>query len=99
MGLVKLSAIAVNGTKIKANASRYKATSYGRMQTSEAELKAQIGALIEKAASTDEAERDDPELDIPAEIERRQARLEAIEAGKVRLEKRQRQTDAQRGRS
>jgi transposase len=41
MGLVKLGTIAVDGTKIKANASRHKAMSYGRMQTTEAELKAQ----------------------------------------------------------
>jgi hypothetical protein len=99
MGLVKLGTIAVDGTKIKANASRHKAMSYGRMQTMEVELKAQIAALLKKAASTDEAEKDEPDLDIPAEIERRQARLAAIEAAKARLEERQRQADAQRGRS
>ena len=75
MGLVKLGTIAVDGTKIKANASRHKAMSYGRMQTAEAELKAQIAALVKKATTTDEAERNEPDLDIPAEIERRQARL------------------------
>lgn len=99
MGLVKLGTIAVDGTKIKANASRHKAMSYGRMQTTETELKAQIAALLKKANNTDEAEKDEPDLDIPAEIERRQARLAAIEAAKARLEERQRQADAQRGRS
>jgi transposase len=99
MGLVKLGTIAVDGTKIKANASRHKAMSYARMQTSETELKAQIAALLQKAANTDEAEKNAPELDIPAELERRQARLAAIEAAKARLEERQRQSDAQRGRS
>jgi transposase len=99
MGLVKLGTIAVDGTKIKANASRHKAMSYGRMQTAEAELKAQIAALLKKASSTDEAEKDEPDLDIPAEIERRQARLAAIAAAKARLEERQRQSDAQRGRT
>ena len=54
---------------------------------------------MKKAAAADEAERDEPELDIPAEIERRQARLAAIEAAKARLEERQRQADTQRGRS
>ena len=98
MGLVKLGTIAVDGTKIKANASRHKAMSYGRMQSTEIELKAQIAALLKKASSTDEAEKDEPELDIPAELERRQARLAAIEAAKARLEERQRQADAQRGR-
>ena len=99
MGLVKLGTIAVDGTKIKANASRHKAMSYGRMQAAEVELKAQIAALVKKAASTDEAEKNEPDLDIPAEIERRQARLAAIEAAKARLEERQRQSDAQRGRT
>ena len=99
MGLVKLGTIAVDGTKIKANASRHKAMSYARMQASESELKAQIAALLNKANSTDEAEKNEPELDIPAEIERRQARLDAIAAAKARLEERQRQVDTQRGRS
>ena len=99
MGLVKLGTIAVDGTKIKANASRHKAMSYGRMQSTEAELKAQIEGLIKKAVSTDEAEKNEPELDIPAEIERRQARLAAIAAAKARLEERQRAADVQRGRS
>ena len=99
MGLVKLGTIAVDGTKIKANASRHKAMSYGRMQTTEAELKAQIVALVKKATTTDEAERNEPDLDIPAEIARRAERLAAIVAAKARLEERQRQSDAQRGRT
>jgi hypothetical protein len=99
MGLVKLGTIAVDGTKIKANASRHKAMSYGRMQITEAELKAQIAALVQKAANTDEVEKDEPDLDIPAEIERRTARLAAIEAAKARLEERQRLSDAARGRT
>ena len=99
MGLIKLGTIAVDGTKIEANASRHKAMSYGRMQSAEAELKAQIEALVQKAASTDEAEKSEPELDIPAEIVRRQERLAAIAAAKARLEERQRQADSQRGRT
>lgn len=99
MGLVKLGTIAVDGTKIKANASRHKAMSYARMHSAEIELKAQITALVQKAANTDEAEKNEPDLDIPAEIERRQARLAAIEAAKARLEERQRQADSQRGRT
>ena len=99
MGLAKLGTIAVDGTKIKANASRHKAMSYARMQSAELELKAQIEGLIQKAARTDEAEQNEPELDIPAELARRQARLVAIRAAKARLEERARQADAQRGRS
>ena len=99
MGLVKLGTIAVDGTKIKANASRHKAMSYGRMQTSELELKARIEALVQKAANTDEAEKNESDLDIPAEIARRQERLAAIAAAKARLQERQRQADTQRGRT
>ena len=99
MGLVKLGTIAVDGTKIKANASRHKAMSYGRMQTTELELKAQIAALVQKSITTDEVEKNEPDLDIPAEIERRAVRLAAIEAAKARLEERQRQSDAARGRT
>ena len=99
MGLVKLGTIAVDGTKVKANASRHKAMSYARMQSAELELKAQIAALVQKATYTDEAEKNEPDLDIPAEIERRTQRLAAIEAAKARLEERQRLSDAQRGRT
>ncbi|MBX7259922.1 MAG: transposase, partial [Candidatus Hydrogenedentes bacterium] len=54
MGLVKLGTIAVDGTKVKANASRHKAMSYERMVAAERELKAQIDALLERARRADE---------------------------------------------
>ncbi len=98
LGLVKLGTVAIDGTKIKANASRHKAMSYERMQHTEAELKAQIEALLERAGATDAAEVNEPELDIPAEIERRQDRLQAIEQARQRIEKRQREGDIERGR-
>jgi hypothetical protein len=98
-GLVKLGTIAVDGTKIKASASRHKAMSYQRMLESEAQLKQQIEALLDKARAADAAEKNEPELDIPAEIERRQARLEVIRAARERLESRQRELDAAKGRS
>ena len=99
MGLVKLGTVAIDGTKIKANASRHKAMSYERMQQSEAELKAQIDTLLERAKTTDTAEADEPDLDIPAEIERRETRLQAIAEARERLEQRQRDADIERGRS
>ena len=98
-GLVKLGTISVDGTKIKANASRHKAMSYERMQRAEVELKAQIDALLNRAKAADEAERNDPDLDVPAEIARRQERLEVIRAARERLEQRQREADTARGRS
>ena len=98
LGLVKLGTIAVDGTKLKANASRHKAMSYGRMLKAEQELKAQIQALLERARAADTAERDEPELDVPAEIARREDRLAAIAAARARLEQRQREADQARGR-
>ena len=98
MGLVKLGTIAVDGTKVKANASRHKAMSYGHMLKAEAELKAQIEALLKRAQQADEAEKNEPELDIPAEIARREARLAAIAEARQRLEQRQRDADLERGR-
>ncbi len=99
LGLVKLGTIAVDGTKVKANASRHKAMSYAHMLKTEAELKAQIAALLNKARAADEAEKNEPELDIPAEIARRQDRLDAIAAARARLQARQSEADIERGRS
>jgi transposase len=98
MRLVKLGTIAVDGTKLKANASRHKAMSYGHMLKAEAELKAQIEALLKRAQQADEAEKNEPELDIPAEIARREQRLAAIQEARRRLEQRQREAELERGR-
>ncbi len=73
--------------------------SYKRMLESEAQLTQQIAALLDKALTTDVAERNEPELDIPAEIARREERLEVIRAARERLEERQRALDAAIGRS
>ena len=97
-GLVKLGTVSIDGTKVKANASRHKAMSYDRMKKAELELKAQIDALLAKAKAADEAEKNEPELDLPAEIARREDRLAVIGAARARLEERQRQADVARGR-
>jgi len=97
-GLVKLGTIAVDGTKLRANASKHKAMSYERMQAAEIELQAQIDALLKRAAQADASEAAEPELDVPAEIARREKRLQAIRQAKERLEQRQREADVQRGR-
>lgn len=98
MGLVKPGTIAVDGTKVKANASRHKAMSYGHMLKTEAELKAQITALLNRAKAADDAEKNEPDLDVPAEIARRQDRLQAIQQARARLEQRQRESELERGR-
>jgi len=97
-GLVRLGTIAVDGTKLKANASKHKAMSYQRMQASEVQLQEQIKALLARAAQADQAEANEPEVDLPAEIARREQRLAVIRAAQARLQQRQREADAQRGR-
>jgi hypothetical protein len=72
--------------------------SYGHMLKAEAELKAQIEALLKRAQQADEADKNEPELDIPAEIARREARLAAIGEARQRLERRQREAELERGR-
>ena len=98
-GLVKLGTVAVDGTKLKANASRHKAMSYERMLKAEVELKAQIDGLLNRARAADDLEKNEPDVDIPGEIQRRADRLAAITAAKLRLQQRQQEVDAARGRN
>lgn len=90
-GLVKLGHVALDGTKIKAHASKHKALSYGRMTVTEQPLEAEIRALLEQAAQVDTAE--DAEYgrgprgdELPAELARRESRLTKIRAAKTALE-------------
>jgi len=90
-GLVKLGHVSIDGTKIKANASKHKAMSYGRMGEAEARLKAEIEALLKQAEATDTAEdaqygkgkRGD---ELPVELARRESRLKKIAQAKAELE-------------
>ena len=90
-GLVKVGRIALDGTKIQANASRHKAMSYDRMQEEEPRLQQEIAELLQQAQATDE--REDAEHgpdrrgdELPAELARRQSRLEKIREAKAALE-------------
>ncbi len=90
-GLVKLGHVAVDGTKIQANASKHKAMSYERMEEKERQLKAEVEKLLAQAAETDAAEdalygtgrRGD---ELPAELARRESRLKKIAEAKAALE-------------
>jgi transposase len=90
-GLVKLGHVSIDGSKIKANASKHKAQSYARMGETEARLKAEIEALLKQAEGVDAAEdaqygkgrRGD---ELPAELARRESRLKKIAAAKAELE-------------
>jgi transposase len=97
-GLVSLGRVGVDGTKIKANASKHKAMSYARMQEEETRLKREIAGLLKQAEAQDVADedRDGPEDrngGLPKELKRRADRLKVIEQAKARLEERQRQLD------
>ena len=94
-GLLKVGRLALDGTKVKANASRHKAMSYDRMTSEEQRLEGEIKALLEQAKSTDEAE--DAEYgsqqrgdELPEELARRERRLEKIRKAKAALEERAR---------
>ena len=91
-GLVKLGHVALDGTKILANASKHKAMSYERMQKEEARLRAEVDALLAQGDATDQAEDERHGVgqnveDLPEELRRRQSRLERIAAAKQELER------------
>jgi transposase len=90
-GLVSLGNVALDGTKVKANASKHKAMSHERMLKTEAQLEAEIAALLRKAELIDAQEdarygkgrRGD---ELPKELQRRQDRLDALRKARAELE-------------
>jgi transposase len=94
MKLLKLGAIALDGTKIHANASRHSALSYGHAQKIEAQLEAEVQAMLARAEAADQEPL--PEgLSIPGELARREERLAAIRQAKAQIEARAAERDAQ----
>ena len=99
-GLVKLGHVAIDGTTIKANASKHQAMSYARMTETEARLQQEVEALLRRAAEVDAAEdaqygpgeRGD---ELPAELARREVRLAKIREAKAALEQEARDRAAQ----
>jgi transposase len=96
LGLARLGHVALDGTKFKANSSKHKAMSYGRMRQREAQLKVEIAALVEQAQTQDAA--DDQAYGVTAdgstvaeELALREARLAKIHALRERLEAEQRE--------
>jgi transposase len=103
LGLIKLGTIAIDGSKVKANASKRKAMSYGRMVQEEKRLKREIRAILRRAKKTDDREDDlfGPDFrgdELPEELARRKSRLEKIQAAKKRLEAHQEEEDRAKGR-
>lgn len=90
-GLVKLGHVSLDGTKIQGNASKHSSMSYDRMKSEEARLSEEVKALLASAADADR--RDDErlgaglaEVDVPAELARREARIQRIRAAREALE-------------
>ncbi|MDP8970094.1 MAG: IS1182 family transposase [Actinomycetota bacterium] len=95
LGVARLGHVALDGTKLKANTSRHKAMSYGRMKQREAQLKEEIARLVEEAEARDATEDREYGLDsdgysVADELARREARLAKIRALRERLEGEQR---------
>lgn len=98
-GMAKMGTLAIDGTKIKANASKHKAMSYDRMQQEEARLRQEINVLVKAADDADALEDQEfgPDFrgdEIPEELKRRESRLRVIKEAKQRLEERKRLEDA-----
>ena len=74
MGVLKLGTVALDGTKIHANASRHSALSYEHAGKIEAQLKAEVADLLAKAEAADQADMPDG-MSIPEELARREERL------------------------
>ncbi len=90
-GLMKVGRLALDGTKVKANASRHKAMSYGRMKEEEQRLSREIAELLAQAESSDQADDEQHGLDrrgdeLPKELQRRETRLAKIREAKAALE-------------
>lgn len=103
-GLVKLGFVALDGTKMKANASKHKAMSYGRMVTKEKELAREVDRLLKQAEALDEQEdkkygkgkRGD---ELPEELKFKEKRLAKIREAKQALEQEAREQAARKDKS
>lgn len=103
-GAMKLGRVSLDGTKIKANASKHKAMSYGRMKEKQQQLKEEVKQLLSQAEAAD-AEEDERHGrnrrgdELPAELRRRESRLAKIQQAKKVLEQRARDKAAAEGKS
>jgi transposase len=93
MGVLKLGTVALDGTKIHANASRHSALSYERATKIEAQLKAEVADLLGKAEAADQADVADG-MQVPEELARREKRLAEIARAKAVIEARAKERHA-----
>jgi hypothetical protein len=102
-GAIQLGRVSLDGTKLKANASKHKAMSYGRMKEKQQQLKEEVKQLLEQAEAADQEEdrrygsqRGD---ELPEELRRRETRLAKIKQAKKVVEQRAREKAAEEGQS
>lgn len=102
-GAMKVGRVALDGTKVKANASKHKAMSYGRMKEKQKQIREEVKRILAEAEAVDEEEdrrygkkRGD---ELPAELQRRETRLAKIKQAKKTLEERARQKAEAEGQS
>src|SRR6202140_750226 len=93
IGVLKLGTVALDGTKIPANASRHSALSYEHAGKIEAQLQAEVAELMAKAEAADQADVPDG-MSIPEELARREERLAAIARAKATIEARAKERHA-----
>jgi len=101
-GMIRLGTVAVDGAKVKANASKHKAMSYKRMKKGDKRLRREIEQLTEEASRVDAEEdriygEDRRGDELPEELRRREDRLAKIEAAMERLKQRQAEEDRGKG--
>jgi transposase len=94
MKWVRLGTMALDGTQLKANASRHKAWSHGHLEQLEAPRREAVQALLQRAATVDQEALAEG-IDWPAEIARREARLVALAEAKANIAERVKARDAQ----
>src|SRR6202158_3425830 len=102
-GAIQLGRVSLDGTKLKANASKHKAMSYGRLKEKQQQLKEEVKQLLEQAEAADQEEdrrygskRGD---ELPEELRRRETRLAKIKPAKQVVEQRAREKAAEEGQS
>jgi transposase len=101
-GAVKLGRVALDGTKMKANASKHKAMSYDRMREKDKQIRAEVKQLLEQAEAADTEEdalhgKDMRGDELPEELQRRESRLKKIREAKRAVEARAREKAAAEG--
>jgi transposase len=96
VGALKLGRVALDGSKVKGNASKHKAMSYGRMEETEKRLREEVRELLKQAEAADEEEdkrygRERQGEELPEELQRRETRIARIQEAKKALEERARE--------